>query len=238
MKKLSKYILAASLAIGLSSAAFGQSYVTSQAAQSKMTPSSALAALKAGNKRFLSSNTRHFNFLKDAKMSAAEGQFPIAFVLNCVDSRVDSHLVFDQGLANIFTGSVAGNVIDPFMLASMEFATKAAGSKLIVIMGHTHCGAVGAACTGQAFGHINQLIQAIEPAVKTVKAEQSTGSCSQPAFVNKIAKQNAVDMVNLTLQQSPIIAALQKSGQIEVVAAMQDLATGKVTFFDGKGQTI
>ena len=176
--------------------------------------------------------------MKLAKVTAKKGQHPIAFILNCVDSRVDSHLVFDQGIGNIFTGSVAGNVVGPYMLASMEYATKAVGSKLIVIMGHTHCGAVGAACVGKGFGNITQLIQRIEPAVATLKAKNPAGTCIEAKFVDQIAKQNVLDMIQLTLQQSPVIAQLQKDNAVQIVGAMQDIATGTVTFFDADGKAL
>lgn len=214
------------------------SYLQTSETQKMLTPDKVIEMLKDGNQRFTGNKRREYDYLHDAKVTSEQGQFPKAFVLNCVDSRSDSNLVFDQGIGDIFTGSVAGNVVDDYMLASMEFATKAAGSVLIVVMGHTHCGAVHAACTGQGFGHIDDLIKAIQPAVTIVKSTDKSGQCDSPDFVNKIAKQNVLDVLKQIPQQSDVIRQLVSSGKLKVVGAMHDIATGKVSFFDGSDKAI
>jgi carbonic anhydrase len=238
MKSLINRLILVSLTTLVSFNAFGASYVTTQAEQAAMTPAQALTALKAGNQRFVSGHTRNHDYGTEAEITARKGQFPIAFVLNCVDSRSDAVLVFNQGIGNVFTGALAGNLAGDYMVGSMEFATKVAGSKIIVVMGHTHCGAVAAACAGGAFGHLDGILNSIRPAVKTLQAQDPKGQCNDPDFVNKIAKQNVLNVMQHVLAQSTVIASLKQNGKIAVVGAMHDIATGKVTFFDINGKTI
>jgi carbonic anhydrase len=239
MKKLAKQLLVASMAIGFASASFGAQYFTTKAELNAMTPAAALAELKAGNQRFLDDKRINYPFLKIAKATAEQGQNPIAFILSCIDSRVDARLLFDQGLANLFVGAVAGNVFDTNLLASMEFATKAMGSKLIVVMGHTQCGAIAAACHGgAAFGHVDDLIKALTPAVTQAKSLYPNGSCDNMDFVNTVAKQNVLINMQNVMTQSPVAAALVKAGKVRVIGAMQDLETGKISFFDERGSAL
>ncbi len=209
-----------------------------QARQTAMSPTQALAELKAGNQRFVQSQQKKRDHKSDAQSTAKKGQFPFAVVLSCIDSRGAPEIIFDEGLGSLFATRIAGNVVSTNVLASLEFATKAAGAKLIVVMGHTDCGAVKAACSMQAFGHINELITQIEPAVNAINPQNDIKACSQPKVIDAIAKQNVLNQIEALKDQSAIIANLEKNKKIKIVGAMQDLTSGQVTFFDDTGKTI
>lgn len=199
--------------------------------QAAITPQQALSELKAGNKRFIKANMLQHDYLHIAKITSTYGQHPIAIVLSCIDSRSDPMILFDTGLGNIFSTAVAGNVISPNVLASMEYATKYAGAKLIVVMGHTQCGAIQAACTGKVFGHLHELISQIRPAVITVEKKLNNKNCADPTLIDAIARQNVINQIQAILKKSPILRNLVKSGQIKIVGAMHNIKTGQVTFF-------
>ncbi len=206
--------------------------IQTQETQKTMTPEDALQLLKAGNERFVNGKLAPRNAIAEAKMTAEAGQFPFAVVLSCIDSRGPAELIFDQGIGDIFSVRVAGNVLGPDVIGSMEFAAALAGSKLIVIMGHTHCGAVKGACQHVKLGDLTQLVAKIMPAVDTVEAETNNDNCADPQLVNKIAKQNVTNMVDELLQKSPTIKKLVEEKKVGLIGAMHDIHTGKVTFFD------
>lgn len=206
--------------------------------QSSMTPQQVLQQLELGNQRFLT-NTMHTYDYAHLVSKTAEGQDPIAVVLSCLDSRSSPDILFDQGIGNIFVARVAGNVINNKILGSMEFATKVYASKLIVVMGHTNCGAMRGACEDVRLGNLTYVLQAIQPAVSQVRQQEKNNfSCASPATIDAIAKQNVLDQVQLILKDSPIIAGLVKQKKIMIVGAMQDVATGKVTFLNFQGNPI
>ncbi len=206
--------------------------------QAATSPEQALAILKAGNERFIKENKQTRDYMLIAKMTSEQGQHPTAIVLSCVDSRSVPDIIFDQGLGNIFAARIAGNVISSNVLASMEFATKYAGAKLIVIMGHTKCGAVAAACSQNVTGHLKPLLRQIKPAVKTVEKATGNHNCADPTLIDAIAKQNVINQLKQTLKQSSIIRQLVKKHQIIIVGAMHDLSTGQVSFFDEHGKAL
>ena len=148
-----------------------------------------------------------------------------------MDSRSIPEIAFDQGIGHIFTIRVAGNVINKDILGSMEYATKVVGTKLIVVLGHTSCGAVAAACEHVEMGNITGLLQQIQPAVKATTGGAGNSNCKSMDLINAIAKANVMNMVKQIPQQSPIIAELMKKGQVKVVGGIYDVGTGKVTFF-------
>ncbi|HSW94139.1 MAG TPA: carbonic anhydrase family protein [Gammaproteobacteria bacterium] len=193
-----------------------------------MTPATGLQLLKEGNDRFVSGKMKNRNFLQQAKLTK-KGQHPFAFILGCMDSRGSPELIFDQGIGDIFAGRVAGNVVDSDQLGGMEFATQVMGSHVIVVMGHTSCGAVKGACTDTKLGNLTQLINKIMPAVNTV-GKNSTPDCENTQTVNAIAKQNVLNMVKEIEMKSPIIKKLIAQKQVIIVGAMHDLSTGRVTF--------
>ncbi|WED43308.1 carbonic anhydrase family protein [Legionella cardiaca] len=203
---------------------------TSATTQQAMTPQDALNRLKEGNQRFLTNTMKQRDYLGQAKRSSY-GQFPWAVVLNCMDSRSVPELIFDQGLADLFILRVAGNILNDDILGSMEYATKAVGSRLIVVLGHTSCGAVAGACEDVSLGHLDHVLDKIKPVVQPTKQEIGLKDCTKPELVNAIAKNNALNVARQILEKSPIISALVAKGQIGIVAGVHDLKTGKVTFF-------
>ncbi|CEK11799.1 carbonic anhydrase [Legionella hackeliae] len=204
---------------------------TSAETQQAMTPKQALQRLKDGNQRFLKNTKLNRDYLAQAKRSSY-GQFPWAVVLNCMDSRSVPELLFDQGLADLFILRVAGNVLNEDILGSMEFATKAVGSRLIVVLGHTSCGAVAGACEDVKLGHLNHVLDKIKPVVGPTEKETGLDNCTKPELINAIAKNNALLVARQIQEQSPIIRELLAKGEIGIVAGIHDLRTGKVTFFE------
>ena len=198
-----------------------------------MTPETALKLLKEGNGRFVSGSMKNRNFLQQAKLTK-KGQHPFAFILSCMDSRGSPELIFDQGIGDIFAGRVAGNVIDKDQLGGMEYATQVMGSHIIVVMGHTACGAVKGACDDVKLGNLTQLVNKITPAVKTVKKDSHASAldCNDMKNVNAIARQNVLNMVQEIKNESPVVKNLIAQKQVMIVGAMYDLATGRVTFID------
>ncbi|WP_028379818.1 carbonic anhydrase family protein [Legionella cherrii] len=202
-----------------------------QAKQQQMTPKQALQRLKDGNQRFLTNTQVTRDYLKQAHQSSY-GQYPFAVVLNCMDSRSVPELFFDQGLADLFTLRVAGNVLNDDILGSMEFATKVTGSRLIVVLAHTSCGAVAGACSGVQLGHLTDVLDKIKPVVQESMDEQKTKNCADPKLIDAIAKANALRIVREIQNRSPIINDLISKKQIGIVAGVHDIKTGKVEFFE------
>jgi carbonic anhydrase len=206
-------------------------YVTIDAAkQDAMTPDMAIEKLKAGNRRFVE-GTMHNRDLSAQAQRTASGQYPFAVVLSCLDSRSAPEIIFDQGVGDLFVARVAGNVISDDMLGSFEFATKVSGSRLIVVMGHSACGAVMGACDGVELGHLTGLLAKITPAVEaTPVVADAQRNASNTEFVEAVTEANAKLQVAEILRQSPIIKALLDQGQIKVVPAIHNLSTGVVDF--------
>lgn len=204
---------------------------TSATTQSAMTPKQALLRLKEGNQRFLTTTMKERDYLGQAKRSSY-GQFPWAVVLNCMDSRSIPELIFDQGLADLFVLRVAGNILNEDILGSMEFATKAAGSRLIVVLGHTSCGAIAGACRDVKLGHLDHVLNKIKPVVAPTEKSIGTHDCSKPELIDAIAKNNALEVARQIQERSPIIRNLIATGQVGIVAGIHDIKTGKVIFFE------
>lgn len=209
----------------------GTGRTMTQEKQQNMTPKQALLRLKEGNKRFLTNTMIARDYRKQAKISSY-GQFPFAVVLNCMDSRSVPELFFDQGLADLFTLRVAGNVLNDDILGSMEFATKVVGAPLIVVLAHTSCGAAAGACDDVKLGHLTGLLDKMKPAVEPAMKDTDTKQCSKPELVNAIARQNALLVARAISDQSPIIKELIESKKVGLVAGMHDIKTGEVQFFE------
>ncbi|ARB93618.1 carbonic anhydrase family protein [Legionella longbeachae] len=205
----------------------------SQTKQQQMTPKQALQRLKEGNQRFLSNQQLTRDYLKQAHQSSF-GQYPFAVILNCMDSRSVPEFFFDQGLADLFTLRVAGNVLNDDNLGSMEYATKVTGARLIVVLAHTSCGAVAGACDGVQLGHLTDVLHKIEPVVQPSMQEQGTKNCSDSKLIDAIAKANALRVVKEIQERSPIIQDLINKKQIGIVAGLHDIKTGQVHFFEEK----
>lgn len=195
-----------------------------------ISPQNVLQNLKEGNQRFLNHEMLHRDFEKEI-LETKQQQFPTAVLLSCMDSRNVPSLTLDQGIGDVFSIKVAGNVLNDDNFASLEYGTAVVGAKLIVVMGHTRCGAVVSSCKNVQLGHITGLLNKIKPAVQTSKKADPKGACTDYAFVDHIAKQNVMDVIKEIPKRSPIIAKLMHDKKIEIVGAMYDVSTGKVDFF-------
>jgi len=201
--------------------------------QDLMTPSLALDALKTGNDRFLKGNqvARNLNGQVD---ETSGGQYPFATVLHCIDSRVSAEHVFDQGIGDLFSIRIAGNFVNEDILGSMEFACKIAGTKVLVVLGHTACGAIKGACDHARLGNLTALINKLEPAVEAVDspAEADLRNSSNIDFVNAVAAKNVQMTIDNIRSQSPILKEMEADGAIKIVGGMYDIATGNVNFYE------
>lgn len=195
--------------------------------QDNLTPKTAHDILVEGNKRFYE-NLKVQRNLQEQVLETSKGQYPFAVILSCIDSRVPAELVFDQGIGDMFSARVAGNIINEDILGSMEYACKVAGSKIIVVMGHTKCGAVTSACKHVELGNITPLLSKIQPAVKVVETE---GVEMTQEDIELVSETNVKLSIERIRKESPILAELEKDGQIEIVGAMYNVSNGMVTFY-------
>jgi len=230
MNRLASFVAVAALSISPLALADDDYSTFDQAAQQALTPDQAIDILKAGNARFVAGESYDRDLIEQQRDTAG-GQFPFAVVLSCLDSRSAPEVVFDQGVGDIFVGRVAGNVVDTNLLGSFEFATAAAGSKLIVVMGHTACGAVQGACDGVEVGNLTALLDEIEPAIDAVSTPVGADrSSANTEFVNRVIETNVRMQVNELLRRSDVIRGMVEAGDVKVVGAVHDIATGEVTF--------
>jgi carbonic anhydrase len=199
--------------------------------QASTTPRQALDLLKEGNQRFVSNSQANRDLLQQARDTAA-GQYPFAVILSCIDSRTSSELIFDLGIGDAFNVRIAGNIVNEDILGSMEFACKVAGSKLIVVLGHTKCGAVKGACDNAELGHLTGLVSKIKPAVEEEKTVTENRSSSNAEFVEKVSTHNVKGTVKAIMQQSPILGEMIEKGEIGIVGGMHDISTGAVHFYE------
>ena len=198
--------------------------------QSAITPSMALNLLNEGNKRFLNNLKINRNLLQQAN-ETSDGQNPFAIILSCIDSRTSAELIFDQGLGDIFSVRIAGNIINEDILGSMEFACKVAGSKIIVVLGHTRCGAVKGACDHIEMGNLTALLNKIRPAVDDETLTKENRNSNNSVFVENVSTINVKRTVKSIMQRSPILKEMIESGQIGIVGGTHDISTGEVTFY-------
>src|ERR1700687_6284299 len=199
-----------------------------QEQRDKMTPDEIIRQMKAGNERFRAGNPQHRDLMREVK-ATAKGQYPAAIVFGCVDSRAPVELILDFGIGEIFSGRVAGNVADEDILGSMEFACKVAGSKVVLVMCHTACGAIKGAIDGVQLGNLTALLTKIRPAVE---ATHYTGerTAKNYAFVDAVARQNVLQTVANIREKSPVLRELESSGSIKIAGSMYNLETGAVEF--------
>jgi carbonic anhydrase len=198
--------------------------------QSNITPTVALRLLRNGNQRFIMNQRFNRDFSREIH-ETKEGQFPFACVLSCIDSRVPPSLVFDQGLGDMFSIRVAGNVLNDDVLGSMEFACKIAGSKIIVVLGHTGCGAIKGACDHVRLGHLSGLLDKIRPAIdRTLSPPSHNGT--RPAYFDAVAANNVHHVMDQIAAKSPILHEMAENGEIAIVGGMYDIETGRVEFFE------
>ncbi len=199
--------------------------------QQAMTPEKALTTLMDGNARFQNNQKAPRNLMEQVQ-DTSSGQYPFATILSCIDSRVSAELIFDQGIGDIFSVRIAGNFVNEDILGSMEFACKLAGTKLVIVLGHTACGAVKGACDHARLGNLSALIQKIEPAVEAVTepTDPALRNSSNADFVDQVAEQNVHMTIADIREQSPVLAELEAEGAIKIVGAMYDIKSGAVHF--------
>jgi carbonic anhydrase len=199
--------------------------------QDAITPEMALNLLKEGNHRFINNLKANRNLLEQAN-ETSDGQHPFAIILSCIDSRTSAELIFDQGLGDIFSVRIAGNIINEDILGSMEFACKVAGAKIIAVLGHTKCGAVKGACDHVEMGNLTALLSKIQPAVYDEKTELQNRNSNNSDFVEKVAVINVKRAVHAIVERSPILKDMLANGEIKLVGGVHEISTGEVTFYE------
>ena len=237
-RRLSHFDLTAMLVLttALQGALYGQTSTSVPApptkeTQAAMTPDSALAELKTGNARFVSGQPARRDNRADVKTTAS-GQYPFAVILSCLDSRVPIEIVLDQGIGDIFSARVAGNVLDDDILGSMEFGCKASGAKLIAVIGHSNCGAIKGAVDDVKLGKLSDLLSKIKPAMAKVPANVAPRSSKNLEFVDKVAEANVHLVMQQIRERSRILREMLEQHQIALVGGLYDLSTGEVHFFN------
>jgi carbonic anhydrase len=199
--------------------------------QALITPRIALNLLQEGNKRFVSNLKINRNLLQQVN-ETSDGQHPFAVILSCIDSRTSAELIFDQGLGDIFSIRIAGNIINEDILGSMEFACKVAGAKIIVVLGHTKCGAVKGACDHVEMGNLTALLAKLQPAVYQEKTETTNRNSGNGDFVEKVAMINVRRTVHAIMERSPILKEMIQNGEIGIVGGMYEVGSGAVDFYE------
>lgn len=193
-----------------------------------LSPDSVISLLKEGNAAFVTHKEHHRDAIAQLKESARDGQHPLAIVLSCIDARVPVELIFDKGVGDIFVTRVAGNVTSPDILGSMEYACEHSGSKVVVVMGHTNCGAVHSACENVHAGNMTQMLAKIQPAIDECKAKGT----SEAELENAVVYTNVRNMISSVRSGSSILSELEEEGKVKVIGAVFDLETGKVEFLN------
>ncbi|MBS9463336.1 carbonic anhydrase [Flagellimonas sp. 389] len=199
--------------------------------QAALNPSMAWELLKEGNKRFVEKSQVKRDLLTQV-VETSLGQYPFATILSCIDSRVSSELIFDQGIGDIFSARVAGNIVNEDILGSMEFACKLAGTKIIVVLGHTSCGAVKGACDDARMGNLTVLLNKIKPAVDGVAEpkDQTQRNSKNIDFVNSVAEKNVSLTIGNIRRQSPVLKEMEENGEIIIVGGMYNVSNGEVRY--------
>jgi carbonic anhydrase len=203
----------------------------SKETQSSLTPDTALQILKEGNLRFMNNLKANRNLLQQVN-ETSDGQFPFATILSCIDSRTSAELVFDQGLGDIFSIRIAGNILNEDILGSMEFATKVVGTKLILVLGHTKCGAIVGACNHVEMGNLTTLLNKVQPAIYAEKSISENRTGSNETFVNNVTEINVHLTIERIKRESPIIAELEQQNKVKIVGGIYNVETGSVTFYE------
>lgn len=199
--------------------------------QSQISPEKALDILIAGNNRFIENLKAHRDLLEQVNITS-DGQHPFAVILSCIDSRTSVELIFDQGLGDVFSARIAGNVLNTDILGSMEFATKVAGAKLIVVLGHTKCGAIKGACDHVEMGNLTELLSKIQPAIYEESKTTENRTSKNSSFVENVAEINVKRTVNSIMQRSSIIKEMLEQKEIGIVGGMYNVDNGVVEFYD------
>lgn len=199
--------------------------------QTQLTPQKAIELLKDGNQRFVNNLKVNRNLLQQVNETST-GQYPFAFILSCIDSRTSAELIFDQGLGDVFSCRIAGNILNEDILGSMEFACKVSGSKVVVVLGHTRCGAIKGACDHVELGNLSALLSKIKPAIDSETSTKENRNSANGAFVEQVAELNVLHVLNEIPKQSSIIESMVKNGEIVLIGAMYNVDTGTVHFYE------
>jgi len=194
-----------------------------------MTPDQALQLLKEGNKRFINNLKANRNLLQQANETSAD-QYPFAIILSCIDSRTSAEIIFDQGLGDVFSVRIAGNIINEDILGSMEFACKISGSKIITVLGHTNCGAIKGACDHVEMGNLTSLLSKIRPAIDDEASVTENRNSNNEDFVEKVTAINVKRTMDSIVQRSPILKEMLEKKEILLVGGVHNIATGEVEF--------
>jgi carbonic anhydrase len=210
-------------------AAFADVPAMSRERQRSMTPDQALAELKQGNERFMSGRMLKRDLLAQVRDTSA-GQYPFAAVLACIDSRVSPELLFDQGIGDIFSPRIAGNFANTDIIGSLEFATKLSGARLVLVLGHTECGAIKGACDNVQLGNLTATLGNLGQAVYAATKTPGDRNSKNAAFVQEVADENVRLTVEALTERSAVLRDLVGANQLKIVGAMQDVRTGRVTF--------
>lgn len=204
--------------------------------QAALTPSQAVELLKEGNKRFINNLKVNRNLLQQVN-ETSDGQHPFAIVLSCIDSRTSAELIFDQGLGDIFSARIAGNVLNEDILGSMEFACKVAGAKVIVVLGHSRCGAINGACDDVKLGNLSSLLAKIKPAIEAEKTITVNRNASNKEFVERVSELNVLLTMERVLKESQVLKEMVDNNEISVVGGFYNVESGEVEFFE-KGRSV
>jgi len=208
-----------------------------QETQAAISPSQAVEILKEGNARFVSGETISRDHRSQVSQTSG-GQYPFAAVVSCIDSRIPTEIVFDQGVGDVFNARIAGNFVNEDILGSLEFACKVAGAKAIVVMGHTACGAIKGACDHAELGNLTQLLEKIAPAVEGTHTPDGTDRSSANAeFVDRVAAKNVELTIANIKKMSPVLNEMHEAGELEIVGSMYSVGSGKATFLTGENMT-
>jgi carbonic anhydrase len=199
--------------------------------QAELTPELSLDILKQGNERFVNNIKAHRNLLEQVNETSS-GQFPFAAILSCIDSRTSAELIFDQGLGDILSIRIAGNILNEDILGSMELACKIAGSKLIVVLGHTKCGAIEGACNNIVMGNITALLSKIKPAIEQETKTITERNVNNKTFLRNVTEKNVLLTVQKIKEQSSILNEMEQSKQIKIIGGLHDIDTGQVLFYE------
>lgn len=201
--------------------------------QTSFTPEKAIEILKMGNERFVNNLKANRNLLQQVN-ETSDGQHPFAVILSCIDSRTSAELIFDQGLGDIFSIRIAGNILNEDILGSMEFACKIAGAKAVIVLGHSKCGAIKGACDNVEMGNLTALLTKIRPAVDDELIIKENRNSSNAEFVEKVAVINVKRTVKAIMERSPILNEMIKTGELDLLGGMYDVETGVVTFYQNR----
>ena len=204
-----------------------------KAVRDSLTPQMAIDVLRKGNDRFVNNLKANRNLLQQVN-ETSEGQHPLAIVLSCIDSRTSAELIFDQGLGDIFSCRIAGNVLNEDILGSMEFASKVVGVKAIVVLGHSKCGAIRGACDGVRLGNLTALLRKIDDAIALETETVGDRTSANAEFVERVAEQNVLLVKQQIVERSPLIDEMIKAEQLALIGGMYDVDSGAVDFYDSR----